>query len=604
MIKKIPIRFSKQASRWFNIDAETRVSIYISTIVGTKLSNIPYWFELLLACGIATLGLVLNSAAVVIGAMLISPLMTPIMGIGLALATGDIFLGVRAIVNLLLSVGLALAAAVFFTAVLPFKEITSEIMARTQPTILDLVVALLSGLAGSIATLKSSKGLTAALPGTAIAVALMPPLCVVGFGIGIRHYDPQWLIVAKGAGLLFAANLVAIVMTSMLVFLSVGMGGSRVKAQVDDWQKRPGHLSRIESWLSRRRFGRIWSKIGTLQARLAVILAFFFLVYFPLQEALNRVVSQVQKRGRQENQIKVINEIGQELFRVKNRSDIEKISVETGSGGLRAMVRLSTNRIFGKEEKERFERQATERLKVPVRLILIQSPGFFGEERETDWSKFFGMEKTERPPSLEESYRLLFDRIQSVAEGLWPIPSAQMLDLSFFLEEGEGREIKPRLKLAYLAPAELSHDAKVVFSNGVRQSLSFEPEIEWHWIPSRYGPIALTNGRLLLPPETNEALIRIGKALKDFPKLETELLLLAPAGAGRGERRRPSDLASRLSKEMEAQGIPPVALEIGELPKGAPQLLLTLKMKSAGGDPGPQNSTAPESTESAPTEGE
>ncbi len=600
MLKSLFVRLSRQASRWFNIDAETRVSIYISTIVGTKLSNIPYWFELLLACGIATLGLALNSAAVVIGAMLISPLMTPIMGIGLALATGDIFLGVRAIVNLLLSVAAALAAAVFFTSVLPFKEVTSEILARTQPTILDLVVALLSGLAGSVATLKSSKGLTAALPGTAIAVALMPPLCVVGFGVGIRHYDPQWISVAKGSGLLFAANLVAIVLTSMLVFLVVGMGGRRVKAQVDEWQSRPGNLSRLETWLSRRRFGMIWSKIGTLQARLAVILVFFLLVYFPLQEALNRVVAQVQKRGREQTQVKVIHEIGQGLFRVKNRSDIEKISIENAPDGLRAVVRVSTNWIFGSEEKGRFERLASERLKVPVRLILIQSPGFFGEEKETDWAGFFGVGREERSVPPEESYQRLFGRIQSVVQGLWPLPLAQLLGLKFFIEEAEDGEITPRLKLAYLAAEALSQDAKHVFSNGVRQSLGFEPSIEWQWVPSRYGPFPLSFGRVLLSPEAKEEVVRVGKAIKEFPELEIELLLLATRQSGREGRRHSSALASRLSEEMEAQGIPPVSLEISELPEGSPRLLVSLRRRAEGHTPTFDPSPFPELSESVP----
>lgn len=581
MIKKLPGKISKQASRWFNIDAETRVAIYISTIVGTKLSNIPYWFELLLACGIATLGLVLNSSAVVIGAMLISPLMTPIMGIGLALATGDIFLGARALMNLFLSIALALAASIFFTSVLPFKDLTPEILARTQPTILDLVVALLSGLAGSIATLKSSKGLTAALPGTAIAVALMPPLCVVGFGVGTRQFDPQWFAVTKGAGLLFAANLVAIVLTSMLVFLLVGMGGRRVRAEVNEWQSQPGHLSRVELWLSRRSFGQIWKKIGTLQARLAIILAFFFLVYYPLHEALNRVVAQVQKRGREQGQVKAINEIGQELFRVKDRSDIEKISVENGPEGLRALVRVSTNRIFGKEAKDRFEAQASEKLKTPVRLVLIQSPGFFGEEKETDWSKFFGVEPQAQPTTLEESYTLMFGRIKSIASGLWPAQSAQMLGLEFFLKEGVDGSIRPVLKLAYLSPQALSRDAQDIFGSGIRQSLGFEPEIEWQWVPAQYGPFELVFGRSLLSPEAKKELILVAKALKQFPDLEAEFQVLAPLPKGKRDRRiSPSEIALKLSEEMQEQGIPPTPFELGELTDGNPRLLLTLRAKS------------------------
>ena len=139
---------------------------------------------MLFSAGIATLGLALNSPAVIIGAMLISPLMGPILASGLALATGDFVLGTRAVVNLALSCLAAIAFAVLLVALLPFKEVTAEIAARTQPNTLDLVIALFSGAVGSIAVCKEVKGVVTSIPGVAIAVALMPPLCVVGYGIG------------------------------------------------------------------------------------------------------------------------------------------------------------------------------------------------------------------------------------------------------------------------------------------------------------------------------------------------------------------------------------------------------------------------------------
>ena len=111
--------------------------------------------------------------------------MGSILANGLALATGDIILALRAILNLLLSCGLAIAFAMLLVLALPFKEMTSEIIARTQPNLLDLVIALFSGAVGAVAICKEPKGIATSIPGVSIAVALMPPLCVVGYGLGM-----------------------------------------------------------------------------------------------------------------------------------------------------------------------------------------------------------------------------------------------------------------------------------------------------------------------------------------------------------------------------------------------------------------------------------
>jgi len=135
---------------------------------------------LIFSAGIATLGLVLNSPAVVIGAMLISPLMGPIMGAGLGLAVSDLYLSAKAFAGIVASVIVSIAFSAFLVWLLPFHVATSEILARTQPNLLDLGVALLSGLAGSVVVCRGGEGggITA-MPGVAVAVALMPPLCTV-----------------------------------------------------------------------------------------------------------------------------------------------------------------------------------------------------------------------------------------------------------------------------------------------------------------------------------------------------------------------------------------------------------------------------------------
>jgi uncharacterized hydrophobic protein (TIGR00271 family) len=143
----------------------------------------------ILACAIiiASIGLNVNSSAVIIGAMLISPLMGPIVGAGFALAIFDFELLKKSSKNLLIATFVSLLVASIYFFVSPFKEAQSEILARTSPNIYDVLIAFFGGLVGVIALTRVEKGNP--IPGVAIATALMPPLCSAGYGLAIGNYN-------------------------------------------------------------------------------------------------------------------------------------------------------------------------------------------------------------------------------------------------------------------------------------------------------------------------------------------------------------------------------------------------------------------------------
>ena len=180
-----------------------------------------FCFMIVVAGGIATIGLLLNSPAVIIGAMLISPLMGPIVGSGMAIATLDFELARKSLRTL----ALGTAAAVAFTSLIvllsPVKELTPELLARTRPNLFDLVVAILSGAAGGYALIRGRGG---AIVGVAIATALMPPLATIGYGLVTERWP-----VARGALLLFFTNMAAISLSVAAVaeWYGFGRGGLR-----------------------------------------------------------------------------------------------------------------------------------------------------------------------------------------------------------------------------------------------------------------------------------------------------------------------------------------------------------------------------------------
>ncbi len=176
-----------------------------------------YAFMTLMSCGIATLGLLQNSAAVIIGAMLISPLMGPIIQLGISLTTFDWWRARKALMALLSGVALTLGLAIAIVWLSPLKELTPEILARTEPTLFDLLVAVFSGFAGAYATI-TRKGET--IVGVAIATALMPPLAVTGVGLALGNAH-----VAGGAAFLFMTNLLAISLSATIMGRIYGFAG-------------------------------------------------------------------------------------------------------------------------------------------------------------------------------------------------------------------------------------------------------------------------------------------------------------------------------------------------------------------------------------------
>lgn len=188
---------------------------------------------LVFAIIVASVGLNMNSTAVIIGAMLISPLMGPINGIGYSIATYNFPLFRKAVKNFSFAVFASLAASTAYFAMSPISTAHSELLARTSPTIYDVLIALFGGLAGIVATSSKQKGNV--IPGVAIATALMPPLCTAGYGLATGQIE-----YFLGAIYLFTINTVFIALSSVVVsqllkFPIITLVDNAQKTRVNRW---------------------------------------------------------------------------------------------------------------------------------------------------------------------------------------------------------------------------------------------------------------------------------------------------------------------------------------------------------------------------------
>ncbi len=206
LTEKLPL-FKKASEEDFK-------ELFLSLKNSAKFSSI-FLTLMILSTLVATTGLFANSSPVIIGAMILAPLMSPIISLSMGLIRANDFLIIQSIKTLAIGVLMALFVSAIFTNLIPLHDITNEMQSRLHPNLLDLFVAIFSGIAGAYAS--SKEEIAKSLAGVAIAVALVPPLSVTGIGIGFGDFEMIY-----GSFLLFITNLVGITLSAAITFIVLG----------------------------------------------------------------------------------------------------------------------------------------------------------------------------------------------------------------------------------------------------------------------------------------------------------------------------------------------------------------------------------------------
>ena len=325
---------------------------------------------------IALFGLLQNSVAVIIGAMLISPLMNPILAGALALILGDWSLGRRAASVLGWSIGGVIALTWLVAWLTPLKQVTPEILARANPNLLDLLVAVLAGLAGTLALRGGPVGLTI-IPGVAIAVAVIPPLAVVGFSLSTYHGAMAW-----GGFLLFVTNLVSIILSAASVFILFGFRPHE--------KEEKGHLR--------------------LRQRMAISALVLVVLAVPLIHTLGKVVAQANLRS-------AVASALDESFKTPN-STVADMSFSGTSQGLLVRATVRTTHYFQTPQMEAAENLLRNRFgpgaKLTVDQILVTQGGLSPQAAARIQSFITG--GVVQPVAKEEPFNFPAARRKLVAE--------------------------------------------------------------------------------------------------------------------------------------------------------------------------------------------
>jgi uncharacterized hydrophobic protein (TIGR00271 family) len=323
-------------ARWMVVQAmpqltlEERLAVYRQVRRRARTTQ-DFYAMMVLATAIAALGLLLNSAAVIIGAMLVAPLMSALLGVALGIVQGDgslVRLGART-AFLGAVIGIGVGALVGLLA--PTQPITSEMLSRTRPALLDLAVALISGAAAAYA--HAREDVSSALPGVAIAVALVPPLATVGLSSVMG--EPG---VALGAGLLFLTNLAAIISAAAILFMWLG------------FRPNAAQQSRARTF-----------KGGILGTAALLTVVTLLLVALTVSEARQRA----QDHALENTLAAGVAQMG------PNVTLMSWQVAESNATQLRLEVHLASERVVGADELRALEAAIAEQMRTPVRLSAV-----------------------------------------------------------------------------------------------------------------------------------------------------------------------------------------------------------------------------------------
>lgn len=519
--KKIRDRFASALS----VNAERKKDLYIQLSRSATLKDLVYWLQILFSAGIATLGLVLSSPAVIIGAMLISPLMNPIMSGGLALATGDLILGVRSILNLFFSSIVSIGFAFLLVALLPFKEQTPEILARTSPNTLDLGIALFSGAIGSIATCREVKGAVTSIPGVAIAVALMPPLCVVGYGIGLAltlNFN-DGMNIARGGGLLYLTNLVAITFVAMLVFVLLRIDTVKVRDTVREWRITDPESIWFCSLLDKIPTFQKARKIRSFTLRLIMILLPLMLIIIPLSQSLNRLRAEIAQQQKENKIEQKARDLWGQFYAVapngETRSFIDDLKIKESEANLDVYLRVFDNTPYTLEEKREYVRLLSSHLDRPVESISLQLVEVPTSARQSLIPK---TESTPLPPTVPELQVNYLKAIENALAGLrFPAP-AKLLDYQI----SNSPNTDPSIQIFYMSEREISPDALDLVGEDVKSRLNLvTARMSFERVPTEIQKIPFENNSATLNAEAQGTWREVGRFLQQHPRLELVLVL-------------------------------------------------------------------------------
>lgn len=465
-----------------------------------------YFLTLTIANLIALSGLITNNTAVIIGAMLISPLMGPILSIGFAFITEDTAMGRKAIKKLFVSIVLILLIAGIATYLSPLKDVTDEIIVRTRPNLYDLIIAFLAGTAGAIA-ICTKKSYITIVPGVAIATAVIPPLSVTGFGIGIGSIYIAW-----GGFFLFFTNFVAIIISTCIIFYIFGF--RPVMAEGED--------------------------ATSIKKRAVVLIGILLIISIPLFYTLKTSLAEVRLRSN-------IQFVLKREFDIKKRSHLATFSYLKGTNeSLEVHAVVNTIDYLKEAEMRRIEKNIKDYLQSDVKLNIEQVKVHAGGlKEEIVKPQILPAIAPPKPPEeiIKNSMTDTIKVVKKAAEKIEKIILPSTLEDFYVGFSGKASAVLITLKVRRDEP--LSEESTLWLNRMLSDALNLPVELKVEAIPF-VPPLLFHKGEVLITEEMKNAL----KIIKDIYSREPNLHVVAESSPVIAEGKKGRRLAEERVKAI------------------------------------------------------
>lgn len=519
--------------RLLGSNLEDRAQIAAGMLDRNVHETTSYWLQLGVSIGIATLGLVVGSTAVIIGAMLVAPLMGPIVALAMGLATGSPFLVLRSASRIVFSVLVAIGGAALIAVLVPFHELNAEIAARTSPTVLDLLTAGFCALAGVYASLRPGSDTAATAAGTSIGISLVPPLCASGYGLGTGMWP-----VAGGAALLFLTNIVAIIFVGTVSFVAAGF--NRVNTiDLERAELAKDQKAVVTAAIARRLAVLFESSAGPI-LRFLMPIVLLAAVYIPLRRALDEVAWEVRVRAavqaalaREQSQV------------VQSRVRVERHQVEV------RLVLLGTTEQAA-ASRARLDEKLSEVAGVVPHIEVLAIP---------DATAFAGLQSTmrtsQRSPSLPvsdpaEQLEGASSLIRSNLSRLWPAAAAGD---PLTIDVGTNPTGPLRVRVVHLGAA-LGPDGAESMGRGLGAALNREIELIDVALPT--DPLTRSDGDLKFAARVAEG-VRSSGSIEDI-----YVCVVEPRPPARGRRVNADEREMAVALHDVLTRHPRVTTELGD----------------------------------------
>jgi cell volume regulation protein A len=544
-------------ARFFGLRLEDREAEYAEMIRASYVSEPLFWVQAVLGAAICALGLILGQVAIVIGGALIVPLVRPVIATGLALASGDVYLLAKLVAKLLGFSLVTVALSAVLIDLLPFAVTAAEIVARTRPTILDFLVALCGGMSGA-ALISLRRRAFDYLPGAVIAITLLPPLCVMGFGLGSSLGGP----VFRGAALQFTANLFAAVLGAGVILVLVGIPKAAQSASVRQWKEEALAAPLARTVFGRLRLQHLIGRTGSVRARIIVVGIFLLALVIPLQFALNQLTSEFRTR-------QAITR-AQAMFNVVDRSAVVSSSFTSSDEAVSVRLQVATNELFAAEDIARFEARVSDLAGKRARLDLVQTIADVGNAGTIRRLLSTRYETPAEAPaqSVSESLQDVGGAVSTIL-GALPLPDSLRI---VTVRGGLGAAAAPALDIVYLAERELSDDARAMLVRLLAAETGVGADrIGLRWVRSSW-PVRVSRSGQILRGDA-EALDAVRAMLTEYPALRVALEV--PPGMPQG--------AAESARQQVRRAIGADDLQTAVAPPEADPSIVTLRVSMMEG---------------------